>query len=71
MENTITPEDEVIELLHRPTAGCEIPDNLRQTLLQMVRDGKVRAAGLPQSRFESRFESVSPLRYDRAIFWRM
>jgi hypothetical protein len=56
---TNTPEEEITSLLHRPTAGFEIPDHLRQPLLQMVRDGKIREAGSRQGP------------YDLAIFWRV
>lgn len=50
-------ETEILNLLSRPHAGCEIPDRLRQTLLSMVTHGQVHGAGLL-------------FRYDLAIFWR-
>ena len=62
MKKKKTKEDDlsgrVFSLLHRPTAGFEIPEELRQTLLGMERDGVVKSAGLETGR------------YDLAIFWR-
>jgi lipopolysaccharide biosynthesis glycosyltransferase len=52
-----TPEEKILSLLYRPTAGFEIPDDLRQTLLFMVVHGKVKEAGLHTTR------------YDLSIFW--
>ena len=50
-------EAEITTLLWRPTAGFEIPDELRQTLLQMCRDRKIYYEGMNG-------------RYDLAIFWK-
>jgi hypothetical protein len=58
---SIAPENEIMSLLYRPTAGCEIPNHLRQTLMQMVLEGQVKEAGL---------DKHYARRYDLAIFWR-
>lgn len=46
MITNISPRDEIISLLYRPTAGFEIPNHLRQTLLEMVRNEEIKEAGL-------------------------